>query len=63
MDKTIEKSQAAKQRKFCEAIKTVPWSTIIYKLLAKGKTNGVPALPKPDGSYTNNKCETLEVLL
>lgn len=50
-------------RKFCGELESIPETARLHKLLAKDGTNGVGTLIKTDGKHTQNRAETLEVLL
>lgn len=60
--KDIRKSKKVSWRNFTEELKGKKDVAKIHKLMSKDHTNAIGNLKKPDGNYTNNAKETMELL-
>ena len=61
-NKEIRKSKRASWRGFCDNISTVPQGARIHKILAKERPKQIGLLRRPNGSFTSNEGETIELL-
>ncbi|XP_017303989.1 uncharacterized protein LOC108253831, partial [Diaphorina citri] len=59
----LKKTKRSSWRKFCENIENFDGAARLQKLMARDPFFGIGNMAKPDGSYTTNGEETLEVLL
>lgn len=62
-NKKLRKSKRETWNSFCENLNNTKDTARIYKVFAKEHMNQVGSLKKPDGTYTQGKEETLELLL
>lgn len=62
-NKELRKSKRKSWKNFCEELDNTPATARIQKSLAKGTTNTIGTLKAPDGTYTTNFENTLELLL
>lgn len=62
-NKEIRKARRQHFRTFCEEIADTPTAARLHKAMAKGGTNPVMALKKPDGTYTKGEEEQAILLL
>ena len=59
----LRRSKRATWRSFCEGINDLPSTARLQKVLAKDHSNGIGFLQKADASFTENRKETIGLLL
>lgn len=61
-NKEIRKAKRASWRKLCEEIEHLPQCARLHKILSKTSSAEIGLLKTPNGTYTTNEIETLELL-